>query len=198
MIRRKGKTLFGYLPTAPYREPTDTLEEMQQWKNETPVQDIITHIEGLEAAYMSGLGESRDAFTGEAFPAGIYLDGKFSFPVDVLRYLKQGTILNGRYIVGRVLGQGGFGITYIARDQVLDTRAAVKEFFPNGYAVRDHTATSHVTLTDKDQSEYILKGKEKFLRYQKKLQSREFKSSKRIFQSPFSYLCSTFKKFLAS
>ncbi len=81
-----------------------------------------------------------------------------------LMQLRPGTLLQrNRYLLGKSLGQGGFGITYIARDQVLDTRAAVKEFFPNGYAVRDHTATSHVTLTDKDQSEYILKGKEKFL-----------------------------------
>lgn len=44
---------------------------------------------------------------------------------------------DGRYILGDVLGQGGFGITYIARDTMLDTRVAIKEFFPSGQVVRN-------------------------------------------------------------
>ena len=76
--------------------------------------------------------------------------------------LRPGTLLrDNRYLLGKALGQGGFGITYIARDLILDTRAAIKEFFPNGYAVRNTAATAHVTLTDKEKSEYIMKGKEK-------------------------------------
>ena len=46
--------------------------------------------------------------------------------------LRPGSILNGRYIVGRVLGQGGFGITYLGYDLDLQIRVAVKEFFPLG------------------------------------------------------------------
>ncbi len=47
--------------------------------------------------------------------------------------LASGTKLNrGRYSVGRVLGQGGFGITYEGTDTVLNRRVAVKEFFPDG------------------------------------------------------------------
>ena len=45
--------------------------------------------------------------------------------------LRAGTILNNRYIVGRVLGQGGFGITYLAWDEKLAARVAVKEYMPN-------------------------------------------------------------------
>ena len=50
--------------------------------------------------------------------------------------LKPGSILNGRYIVGRLLGQGGFGITYIALDNTTKVRVAIKEYFPEGIANR--------------------------------------------------------------
>ena len=45
--------------------------------------------------------------------------------------LTAGTVLNQRYVLGRVLGDGGFGITYIGYDKALKRKVAVKEFFPN-------------------------------------------------------------------
>ena len=56
--------------------------------------------------------------------------------------LRAGTILNNRYIVGRVLGQGGFGITYLAYDTKLAAKVAVKEFMPNDIATRQGTTVS--------------------------------------------------------
>ena len=50
--------------------------------------------------------------------------------------LRAGTVLNDRYIVGRVLGQGGFGITYLAFDTQLEAKAAVKEYMPGELAAR--------------------------------------------------------------
>ena len=58
-----------------------------------------------------------------------------------LHQLPAGTILGGKYIVGRVLGQGGFGITYIGYDLTLRIRVAIKEFFPSGFAVREQGLT---------------------------------------------------------
>ncbi len=50
--------------------------------------------------------------------------------------LPAGSILHGRYLVGAVLGNGGFGITYIGYDLKEDRRVAIKEYLPNGMASR--------------------------------------------------------------
>lgn len=46
--------------------------------------------------------------------------------------LPVGTSLTGRYSVGRVLGQGGFGITYLGADKILGRAVAIKELAPEG------------------------------------------------------------------
>ena len=74
--------------------------------------------------------------------------------------LRAGTVLNNRYIVGRVLGQGGFGITYLAFDTQLQTKVAVKEYMPNDIATRIEGATVSVAMdTKKDDFTY---GAERF------------------------------------
>ncbi len=50
--------------------------------------------------------------------------------------LSSGTLLSERYVICNVLGEGGFGITYIGLDRRLDLRVAVKECFPAGKAMR--------------------------------------------------------------
>ena len=55
--------------------------------------------------------------------------------------LPIGAELVGEYLIESILGAGGFGITYQARDLGLDKLVAIKEYFPGEYAVRDSTMT---------------------------------------------------------
>jgi serine/threonine protein kinase len=78
------------------------------------------------------------------------------------------TLQNGKYRIERVLGQGGFGITYLARHTMLDTHVAIKEFFPKDFCDRDDT-TSHVTLGTSNTAELVSKLKSKFIKEAKNI-----------------------------
>lgn len=74
--------------------------------------------------------------------------------------LRAGTVLNQRYIAGRVLGQGGFGITYLAWDRNLDTKVAVKEYLPGELA--DRTEGGKVSVMSADRLDEFTYGAERF------------------------------------
>ncbi len=77
-------------------------------------------------------------------------------------YLPPRTVLEGKYLIGRVLGQGGFGITYLAWDLNLNVKLAIKEYFPQDLATRaaGHSQISAYTGSMGSQYEY---GLDKFL-----------------------------------
>ena len=82
------------------------------------------------------------------------------------RCLKPGTLLNNRFYVGIVLGEGGFGVTYIGWDTILDMTVAIKEYFPANVASRDCTAslTNDINIFGgRSEQEYKL-GLERYIR----------------------------------
>ncbi len=84
-----------------------------------------------------------------------------------LHQLPPGTVLNGKYLIGKVLGEGGFGITYLGWDLNLEMKLAVKEYFPNGFVGRDKARS--VTLLSGQRTEFFRKGLDKFVDEAKRL-----------------------------
>ena len=79
--------------------------------------------------------------------------------------LARGVMLNNRYLVGGVIGEGGFGITYIGLDTLLQVRVAIKEFFPNGMVNRNNTVSNEVlSVSTESARELFSKSRENFLR----------------------------------
>ena len=76
--------------------------------------------------------------------------------------LPAGTYLNNNYFIGRVLGCGGFGITYLAFDQTLGIRVAVKEYVPNEFATRVPGQQTMSIYSGEKHEQYII-GKGKFI-----------------------------------
>lgn len=82
---------------------------------------------------------------------------------NVSHQLLAGSVLMGKYLVGRVLGEGGFGITYIGWDLILDRKVAIKEFYPQGIVNRELTHHSTV-VSCIGKEEFIEKEKEGFIK----------------------------------
>lgn len=89
--------------------------------------------------------------------------------MDIIQGLKPGVFLfNNTYRIEKVLGQGGFGITYLAFDMTLERYVAIKEFFPKDYCDREEF-TSHVTVGTQNAVEFVNKLKSKFLKEAKNI-----------------------------
>lgn len=73
------------------------------------------------------------------------------------------TLQDGKYRILKVLGQGGFGITYLAIQVRLDRKVAIKEFFMKNFCERNET-TRQVTLGTAGSREIVNSCRKKFLK----------------------------------
>lgn len=83
-------------------------------------------------------------------------------------FLRPGTILQDKYLVGYPLGSGGFGNTYIGWNRFLDRRVAIKEFYPKQIIGRTREGRN-VTMLDEVSQSRFRKGLSGFLEEAKNL-----------------------------
>ena len=86
---------------------------------------------------------------------------KYDFPQ---HHMRPFTILAGKYLIGKAIGEGGFGITYIGMDLELEARVAIKEYYPQGAAARDsRTNDGTVRSYSENTRTFFEEGREKFI-----------------------------------
>lgn len=83
-------------------------------------------------------------------------------------HMEPGVILHDRYIVGKVLGHGGFGVTYIGWDGKLEQKVAIKEYLPGEFSTR-MPGQSRVTVFNGEKNEQFHDGLSKFVEEAKHL-----------------------------
>ncbi len=98
-------------------------------------------------------------------------------------HLSPGTLLKDTYIVGNVLGYGGFGVTYLGWNTVLQQKVAIKEYLPSEFSTR-MAGQTRVTIFNGDKSEQFHDGVEKFVEEANRLaRFRDTDGIVRIFES---------------
>lgn len=83
-------------------------------------------------------------------------------------HMEPGSMLYGRYVIGKVLGYGGFGVTYIGWDTKLEQKVAIKEYLPSEFSTRMPGEIT-VTVFSGDKNEQFLDGLNKFIEEAKRL-----------------------------
>jgi len=78
--------------------------------------------------------------------------------------LIPGTVLNNRYLIGKKLGKGGFGLTYVAYDSQTMRKVAIKEYFPEGAAYRDSQRNGPAVCVSEEAMRYYNLGLEKYVK----------------------------------
>lgn len=97
-----------------------------------------------------------------------YCDYVKDTPAVEAYHLSPGTILQGKYIVGKVLGFGGFGVTYIGKDALLEKKVAIKEYLTGDFSTRVPGQTNLTIFADEKEKQFE-QGVHKFVDEAKRL-----------------------------
>ena len=106
-------------------------DKPRQWfeSRDINLREMLDFLPGEEVCPVCGWKHGSDRQIAAALPLGSKLK-------------------DNQYIIGRVLGQGGFGITYIALDTLLKMKVAIKEFYPQNIAIRQTGSMSMTWYCD--------------------------------------------------
>jgi serine/threonine protein kinase len=149
---KEGKAIIGARKSSCRRRFAALLEKFHFRQGEVPIMRRIATL--AETRCLSCMSEKGGNLV---CPACGYQDTE-SVPA---LYLRPGTIFNDQYLIGKVLGHGGFGITYIGWDLQLGIRLAIKEYLPGEFATRE-PGTSRVTAYSGEARGYFEYGLEQF------------------------------------
>lgn len=89
-------------------------------------------------------------------------------PAEEAIHIEPGALLHDRYIIGKVLGYGGFGVTYLGWDGKLEQKVAIKEYLPGEFSTR-MPGQSQVTVFNGEKNEQFHDGLKKFVEEAKHL-----------------------------
>ncbi|MDL2218583.1 serine/threonine protein kinase [Christensenellaceae bacterium OttesenSCG-928-M15] len=84
-------------------------------------------------------------------------------------HLAPYTVLGAKYLVGKVLGEGGFGITYLGWDINLEIKVAIKEYYPLGAVTRNTTIDDNVSALKGNTEQVFQTGRERFVEEARRL-----------------------------
>lgn len=126
-----------------------------------------------------GCMEEFDNSYGMCPHCGYEPDTEIDSPI----HMQPGVLLHGRYLIGKVLGFGGFGVTYIGWDFTLQQKVAIKEYLPSEFATR-MIGQTRITVFGGKKEEQFDDGMEQFVEEAKRLaQFQNEEGIVRIFDS---------------
>lgn len=83
-------------------------------------------------------------------------------------HLNPGVELHGRYVVGKVIGYGGFGVTYVGWDRLLEQKVAIKEYLPSEFSTR-MPGIATISIFGGDKKQQFHDGLDKFVEEARRL-----------------------------